>query len=57
MSVVPVRRTLPMGVKLSDSSTLSGAMVKGVPSGSDRCALFLEVSTFSISPGLSVCRY
>ena len=47
MSTVPVRRALPKGVKLPGSIIfLSKAIVKGVPSGYDRCALILEVSTF-----------
>ena len=58
MSAVLVRRALPKGVKLSGPSiSLSGAIVKDVPSGCDRCALFLEVSTVSISSGLSICRH
>ena len=53
MSAVPVRRALPKGVKLSGSSiSLSGDMVNGIPSSRDKCDLFLEMSTFSISPGL-----
>ena len=57
-SVVPERRALSKGVKLSEPSmSSSGAIVKGVPSGCDRCALFLEVSTFSISSGLFIYRH
>ena len=50
MSTVPARRTLSKGVNMSGSIiSLSGAMVDGVPSACDSYALFLEVSTFSIS--------
>ena len=55
MSTVLVRRALPKGAKLSGPSiSLSGAVVNGAPSGCDRCALFLEVITFSISSGSSI---
>ena len=58
MSTVPVRRALPKGVKLSGSSiSLSGDMVNGIPSSRDKCDLFLEMSTFSIYSGLSICRH
>ena len=58
ISTVLVRRALTKGVKLSGPSIyLSGAMVKGVSSSYDRCAMFLEVNTFSISSGLSMCRH
>ena len=57
-SAVPVIRALPKGVKLSEPRmSLSGAIVKGVPSGCDICALFLEVIIFSISSGLSICHH
>ena len=54
MFTVPVRRALPNGIKLSGPSiSFSGATIKGVPSDCDRCALFRDVKTFSISCGLS----
>ena len=56
MSAVPVKRSLPKEIKLSSRRiSLNGAMIMGVPSGCDRYALSLEVSTFSISSWLSIC--
>ena len=55
---VPVRKSSPNGVKLSGSRRyLSGAIVNDVPSGCDKCAVLREVSTFSISAGLSIYRH
>ena len=54
MFTVPVRRALPNGIKLSGPSiSFSGATIKGVPSDCDIFDLLREVSTFSISSGLS----
>ena len=58
VSTVPVRRASPKGVKLLGMSiSLSGTMVNGVPSGRERCALFREVSTFSVLSGMSIWRH
>ena len=55
---MPVRRAFPNDVKLSGPrKSFSGVIVNGVSSDCDRCALLREVSTFSISPGLSIFRH
>ena len=57
-STIPVRRALPKVVKLSVSSiSLSRGMMNGMPSSCERNALFREVSTFSLSSGLSIWRH
>ena len=57
-STVSVKRALPKGVKLLGSiMSLSGTIVNGIPSGCERCALFREVSAFSISSQLSILHY
>ena len=54
-SSVSVKIALPKGVKLSGPiMSLSGTIVNGIPSGCERCALFREVNTFSISSRLSI---
>ena len=58
MSAVPMRRVFPNGVKLSGPRrSFNGAVVNGVPSDCDRCALLRKVSTFSISSGLFIYRH
>ena len=55
---VPLRGPSPNGVKMSSPRrSLSGTIVNGTPSGCDKCAVLREVSTFSISSGLSIYRY
>ena len=53
VSDVSVRRASSKGVKLlGPSISLSGAMVNGMPSVCEGCALFRKVNTLSISSGL-----
>ena len=55
MSAWPVSKSFPNGVKLSGPRrSLSGAMVKGVPSGCDKYSSLRDVSTCSISSGLVI---